>query len=208
MEPIWSFWAILAALMIGAISPGPSFVIVARTAIGTSRQEALAAAVGMAVGATLFATAALLGLHLVLTAVPKLYGVLKLAGGLYLIHLATRIWRGAGRPLDVGAPDTASTSSLRKGFLVGLLTQLSNPKTAIVHASVFGALLPADYTPAFAASLLTSILVLEATWYGLVAVVLSTAGPRRAYLRFKSSLDRAAGTVLGVLGIRLLADTR
>lgn len=42
---------ILAVLFIGGISPGPSFVLVARTAIGNSRAAGMASALGMAAGA-------------------------------------------------------------------------------------------------------------------------------------------------------------
>ena len=38
--------SILGAVMIGAISPGPSFVLVSRTAMTSSRRDGLAAALG------------------------------------------------------------------------------------------------------------------------------------------------------------------
>jgi len=53
---------ILAALLLGAMSPGPSFVIVARNAIGLSRGDGLATAAGMGIGGVFFSGIALLGL--------------------------------------------------------------------------------------------------------------------------------------------------
>jgi threonine/homoserine/homoserine lactone efflux protein len=64
--------AVASAIPLGAISPGPSFVMVARIAVSRSRQQALAAAFGMGVGGSVFAAAALLGLQALLTAVPWL----------------------------------------------------------------------------------------------------------------------------------------
>ncbi len=52
---------ILAALLLGAMSPGPSFVIVARNAIGLSRGDGLATALGMGIGGVFFSGIALLG---------------------------------------------------------------------------------------------------------------------------------------------------
>ena len=40
-------FAILVALLLGAMIPGPSFVLVARNAIGLSRRDGLATALGV-----------------------------------------------------------------------------------------------------------------------------------------------------------------
>ncbi|MGF6701917.1 hypothetical protein OKW38_006594 [Paraburkholderia sp. MM5496-R1] len=72
---------ILAALLLGAMSPGPSFVIVARNAIGLSRGDGLATALGMGIGGVFFSGIALLGLYTLLATVEWLYVGLKVAGG-------------------------------------------------------------------------------------------------------------------------------
>ena len=64
--------AIGGAIALGAISPGPSLVMVARTTVAHSRWAGLAAALGMGAGGVVFATAALLGLQGLLIAGPWL----------------------------------------------------------------------------------------------------------------------------------------
>ena len=71
--------AIVATLTAGVVSPGPSFLLVARTAVSSSRSDGLAAALGMGAGGVVFAVAALLGLQGILLAVPSLYVALKVA---------------------------------------------------------------------------------------------------------------------------------
>ena len=215
---------ILGAVALGVISPGPSFVMVARMAIAVSRRNALAAALGMGVGGVVFAGLALFGLSAVLDRVGGLYLALKVAGGLYLLTLGWRIWRGAPRALVVpgaatdtpqvpgaatGMPQgpgaaTGMPQGLGKSFLLGLATQLSNPKTAVVYASIFAALLPAHPPAWLVAALLPLLFILEAGWYALVAVSLSSARPRGVYLRAKTLIDRCAGAVMGLLGLRLV----
>ncbi|MGO7998214.1 LysE family transporter, partial [Rhizobium ruizarguesonis] len=56
------FISIVAALAVGAMSPGPSFVVVSRIAISRSRLDGLAAAFGMGAGGVVFAVLALAGL--------------------------------------------------------------------------------------------------------------------------------------------------
>ena len=192
--------SIAGALTLGAMSPGPSFVMVARTAVAVSRAGGLAAALGMGVGGLVFAALALLGLHVLLTAVPGFYIAFKVAGGVYLIYLGWLIWRGARQPLDMdGAPVRAGRS-----FWLALLTQLSNPKTALVYASVFVSLLPREVPAVAAALLLAIIFTIEAGWYAIVAFALSARSPRAAYLRSKTWIDRAAGTVMAALGLKLI----
>ena len=91
--------SILAAIAIGAMSPGPSFVLVSRIAVVSSRSHGLASALGMGVGGAFFAALAVLGLTALLMQFEWLYLMLKILGGGYLIYLAIKIWRGASEPL-------------------------------------------------------------------------------------------------------------
>jgi threonine/homoserine/homoserine lactone efflux protein len=203
MQEVAAIIGITTALAIGAASPGPSFIMVARTAASTTRTNGLYAALGMGVGGLLFAAAALLGLNGLLRVVPSLYWALKLLGGMYLAYIGIRIFLGAKGPLDTYGLDQASTKAATRFFSLGMMTQLSNPKTAIVYASVFAAFLPSNTSLAFDSMVAALVFMVEAGWYSIVAVILSSAGPRTAYLRSKIWTDRAAGGVMGVLGLKL-----
>lgn len=206
IEPSVAVLGILGALLIGAMSPGPSFVLVARTSIGVSRRDGLAAALGMGVGGLVFGGLAFLGLRAALEQVGWLYAGLKVLGGLYLVYLASVLWRSATHPIDAPASAEPGQRLLRRSFALALATQLSNPKTAVVYASIFAAFLPASLPGWIAAAMLPSIFLVETGWYALVALGLSSGRPRAAYLRWRRGIDRAAGSVMGALGIRLIAD--
>lgn len=89
-----SLMAIAAVLIMGVISPGPSFIFVARNAVARSRLHGMVTALGNGAGAAIFSIMAMLGLQKVLTAVPELFIGLKVAGGLYLLWLGYKIFRG------------------------------------------------------------------------------------------------------------------
>jgi threonine/homoserine/homoserine lactone efflux protein len=103
MESLLAVLSIAGAITLGAISPGPSFVLVARTSVARSRTDALAMALAMGV--------------------PFLYGVLKVVGGAYLVYLGWGLWRHAAMPILL---EEAVQSSARS-FWLGLATQMSNP---------------------------------------------------------------------------------
>jgi len=206
MTDLLPFLAILGVLAVGTVSPGPSFVFVARTSIARSRRDGLAAALGMGAGGVIFALLALLGLRAVLVEHGWVYAALRLAGGIYLLYLALGLWRGATRPLAAPAALPARGSGLGRSFAAGLLTQLSNPKTAVVYGSVFAALLPAQPAAWLFGALPATILFLEAGWYAVVAMSFSAGRPRALYAAGKRWIDRAAGGIMAALGARLVVE--
>ncbi|WP_055047956.1 LysE family translocator [Devosia sp. A16] len=207
MEHFLPLFAILGALLLGAISPGPSFVFVVRTAVAQSRTEGLAAALGMGMGAMLYAALAVLGLRTLMQDGGLLFTALKVAGGLYLVYLAWKIWRHAADPITVEAGATPAADP-RKAFTFGLLTQLSNPKIVAVFGAVFAALLPANPEPWLYWALPPLIFLQETLWYSIVAIAFSATRPRALYLSAKLWVDRAAAAFIGILGIRLIIEAR
>jgi threonine/homoserine/homoserine lactone efflux protein len=202
MTPTLAILAISGAIAVGAASPGPSFVMVMRTALARSRADGVAAAFGMGIGGVIFCSAALLGMRAVFAQAPSIYLGFKIAGGAYLLYLAFRMWKGAKQPFQVEAGG-AARPQVMKSFLLGLATQLSNPKTLVFYGSVF-ALLPADL-PTWSTLVLPAIIMaIETGWYMIVALVFSLRKPRAAYLKFKTWVDRFAAGVMGALGLKLI----
>lgn len=202
MTPTLAILAISGAIAIGAASPGPSFVMVMRTALARSRSDGVAAAFGMGIGGVIFCTLALLGMRTIFAQAPWLYLGFKIAGGAYLLYLAFRMWMGAKQPFlaEAGA---ASQPQILKSFLLGLATQLSNPKTLVFYGSVF-ALLPA-HLPVWSYLVLPPVIMaIETGWYLVVALVFSLGKPRAAYLRWKTWVDRFAAGVMTALGLKLI----
>ncbi len=205
MADLVALFTILGALLVGAISPGPSFVFVVRTSVAQSRLEGLAAALGMGVGALVFGALAVLGLRTLMAEGGWIFTGLKIAGGLYLVYLGWRIWRGASEPVVVGH-EGARQTNVPRAFWLALLTQLSNPKIVAVFGAVFAALLPADPPGWLYVALPPLIFVQETAWYALVALAFSSNRPRALYLGAKLWIDRVAAALIGVLGLRLIYE--
>lgn len=196
--------AIAGVLVVGAMSPGPSFLIVARNALGLSRSHGVATALGTGLGVAIFAVLASFGVTTLIETVPNAFLVFKVVGGAYLLYLAWRIWGGAREPLHTDAQQQTAHISLFAAFRQGLITQTSNPKTALVIAGIFAAFVPANPPPN--TSLLVAVIafVIDFGWYALVALSLSTPRSRRVYQKAKIGFDRTAAVFLGAVGVRLL----
>ena len=203
LESLLILGSIAMALMLGAMSPGPTFIYVAKNSIAISRKHGLYTALGTGTGAAIFGLLAVMGLQAILLAVPSAYLLLKICGGLYLLFLAYKIVQHAKAPIQTNLVD-GPQMSLRRAITTGLITQLSNPKIAIVLASIFTALLPKEIPNYFYVVLPILCFFIDAGWCSLVAVALSSEKPRQAYIKFKVVFDRAAGAVMTLLGLKLI----
>ncbi len=201
------FIPIAIALGVGVISPGPSFIFVTQTAMQKSRIHGIATSLGMGTGALIYSLVAIMGLFVILQTVPILYLVLKIIGGLYLFYIAYSMWKRANDPkIDTTQGETSINQhgSLGKAYVLGLLTQLSNPKTAIVIGGIFMAFLP-DRIPDYSIPLLSMMaFIIDAGWYMIVAIALSTSKAQSIYTRFKKTINRFASGLMGLLGLKLV----
>jgi threonine/homoserine/homoserine lactone efflux protein len=198
-----AFWAIhIAAVM----SPGPSFIVVLRTAVAESRMAGIAVALGLGLGTLVWAVAAWFGLSALFAVAPWLFDVMRYAGALFLVFLAVMLWRHARDPVTLEPGAGGKAGNLRAAIRLGLLTQFANPKVAIFFGTIFLVALPPDPSVMVLIAVFAIVFLNEFCWYALVALVMA-AGPVRArYARSKPMIDRVTGTFLGALGLRLLVD--
>jgi threonine/homoserine/homoserine lactone efflux protein len=203
----------LAAVhLMAAASPGPSFVLVAQTAVGSGRRAGLLAALAMMLGAVIWAAAALYGLQALFARFEWLYLAMRIGGGLYLLYLAVMLWRHAPEPLPepsaAGDKTTGDNAGAVQGFVRALLLQLSNPKVMVFFGSIFLALLPAHPPTGMQIATLAIVAFNEFTWYALITLLFSGGPARAIYRRAKFWLDRIMGGALALLGLRLALLSR
>ncbi len=191
--------------LLGAMSPGPSFLLTAQTAAAGTRRDGVMVALGLGLGAALWAFAALFGLNLLFQKSPVIYAAMRLAGALFLMWIGFRIFRNAAKPLSLGADEGGLAQN---PFVKGLLLQISNPKVVMFFSSIFIAMLPKE-TPVWMLIALVGIVFCnDLWWYSLVGVFFASGPVRGYYLRAKLWLDRIMGLALGGLGLKLLGSLR
>jgi len=182
-------------------SPGPALLHALRVSLAEGRAAGILTGVGLGAMAAAWTGLALLGLGQLFALVPWLYGALRIVGALYLLWIAWTIWRGADAPVGPVAGVAPGRAVLR-----GLAINLANPKSALFAAAVLVVIFPAGLGPAEMALIVANHLAVEILFYGAVALILSHGAARAAYLESKPLLDRIAGGILGLLGLRLLLD--
>lgn len=189
--------ALVSALSLAILTPGPAIIATVQTAFAHGRERALPYALGLAFGASLWCIAALGGLAVVFRLHPALFAGMKILGGLYLLWFAWGLWRASTRPLPPAAGGA-------KGFFGGITLNLSNPKPALFYAALILSVFPEPMAPARQALVYGLCLATELFWYALVAVLMSTAPMRARYFAAKTWIDRAAGLAMALLGFLLI----
>lgn len=196
----------VAIISIGMVlTPGPNMVYLTSRAISQGRLAGLISLAGVALGFLCYLLASALGLATLFRAVPIAYDVVRVAGALYLGYLAWNMLRPQGvSPFE---ERNLSPHSPRRLFMMGLVTNLLNPKIALMYS----ALIP-QFIDISAGSTLEQFVQL-----GFVQVVIAvtvngvivlTASSVSKFLSEKPSAMRAqrmiSGSVLSIFAVDIL----
>ena len=191
------------------LTPGPNMVYLISRSICQGRAAGLISLGGVVLGFVFYMMSAALGITALVMAVPYAYDALRIGGALYLLYLAWQAVKPGGRsPFEV---KNLSVDSPKKLFLMGFLTNLLNPKIAVMDLS----LLPQFIDPAHG-SVLSQSLVLGftqiATSVTVNAVIVILAGSIAIFLSSRPTWFKVQrwlmGTVLAALAVRMLTESK
>ena len=191
------------------LTPGPNMIYLISRSITQGAAAGIVSLGGVALGFVFYMLCAAFGITALLFAIPYAYDALRFAGAAYLLWLAWQALKPGGRSpfqvkrLDVDGP--------RKLFAMGFVTNLLNPKIAMLYL----ALLPQFIDPT-AGSALTQSLALGAIQIvisvSVNAMIALAAGSIALFLGSRPNwllLQRwLMGTVLAGLAVRMALETR
>ena len=197
-----SFIPVAGAHFLALLSPGPDFILIARSALVSGWRASVAVCLGVALGNGIFIALAVSGFALLDTGGPLFKGI-QWAGAAYLFYLGVRFWRAASASHGgvVGVGGGNANADPRAGFLAGLGSALLNPKNGLFYMSLFS-VLAAQATP-------TSVQVLYGLWMFsvvlgwdlLVARLLIARGRAPGAVRHGPWVERVAAVLLIALAL-------
>ncbi|MBO9718251.1 MAG: LysE family translocator [Pseudoxanthomonas sp.] len=202
-----SAFALLALGMV--LAPGPNMVYLVSRSVSQGPRAGLVSLAGVATGFLAYLLCAALGITALLMTVPYAYDALRAAGAAYLLWLAWQALRpGARSPLQVRA---LPADGPRRLFLMGLLTNLLNPKIAVLYLSLLPQFIDPSRGPVLGQSLVLGGVQIAVSVMVNAAIVLG-AGRVAAFLGGRPSWARLQrwlmGTVLAALAVRMATEAR
>jgi len=153
----------LLTSLVVVLIPGTGVVYTINTGLTLKWRANLAAAVGCTLGIVPHILASILGLSALLNMSAHVFSALKIAGSMYLLYLAWKMWREAGTlEIDQKAAETGALQIALKGIAINLL----NPKLTIF----FFAFLPLFISPNSASPTLEMV-TLSAVFMSMTLIV-------------------------------------
>jgi len=192
------------------LTPGPNMIYLISRSICQGRVAGLISLGGVALGFMVYMLCAALGITALLMAVPFAYDALKLGGALYLLYLAWQAVKPGGR--SAFQLRDLPQDGPRRLFMMGFVTNLLNPKVAVIYLS----LLPQFIVPDCHGSVLAQSLVLGFTQImisvSVNALIALSAGSIASFLAAKPLWQLVQrwlmGTVLAGLAVRMALEGR
>lgn len=198
MNPLGMLAAVAGLWTVAVVTPGPNALLVARLAAMRGRGAGLAAVAGIALGTLAWSLSGFFGVQALFLFAPLLYRALMLAGAGWLVWVGLRLIRGSFQP------PRAQGSAVGPAFRAGLLTCLSNPKSMLLVASLFAAVMPHGAPLPLGLASVAEMVAISLAWYGAVVLLLTTPHAAAAYARAGRWLDRAAGTIFIAFGLAVV----
>jgi threonine/homoserine/homoserine lactone efflux protein len=167
-------WSFLIASILIELTPGPNMTWLAVLGAARGRLPALSAVAGIALGLSVAAAIAGVGLTALFTKVPALFYALRWAGTLYLLYLAWEAWH------DAAVPEKVNHQTSGQSFLQGLISNILNPKAYLFYAAVLPQFIDSTKSISQQIVLLSAIYVAVAT--SIHAIIAILAGSVAAWL--------------------------
>ncbi|SSC70414.1 unnamed protein product [Ciceribacter sp. T2.26MG-112.2] len=191
------------------LTPGPNMIYLVSRSICQGPAAGLVSLGGVALGFVFYMLMSALGITVLVMAVPFAYDALKFAGAAYLLWLAWQAVRPGGRsPFQVR---DLPKDSPRRLFMMGLVTNLLNPKAAVLYLS----LLPQFVDPALGSVLLQSVVLgasqiaISVTVNAMIALMAGSIALFLAGRPFWMVVQRwLMGTVLAGLAVRMATEAQ
>jgi len=198
-----SQWLSLALVcLLGAMSPGPSLVVVVRQSFAGGSRAGITCAIVHGVGIFLWAAMMVSGLGALVIASPDLFLAFRFAGAVFLIYLGIQSLRATSAGSEeVTAPfDGNHGSPAREGFLIAL----TNPKIAVFFAALFSQFIRPDAPAVEQWMIAGTAAIIDILWYAAVALLLSRTAVLAQFQRHNLLLSRVFGAILIALAFSVV----
>ena len=161
---------IIIVCLLGAMSPGPSMVVVINNAITKSRVNGIITAIAHGIGITLYALFAVLGIGLIIQTSSFIFNGLQILSIVFLFYLGVQSLRNIN---EIDFEDTSikrGATSFAQGFIISIL----NPKIFVWFVAIYSQFMSTDNDLTLNAALVITAGIVDTLWYILLVYLVTT----------------------------------
>lgn len=201
-------WFKLAAIcFLGAISPGPSFALVASNALVRGRSYGVATGVGHGVGIGLWAFMTAAGIAKIMVDNSSTLLVSQTLGACLIGYIGFRtLMVGDWTLVQQKNLDNINVQPLFRGVSEGFLISLFNPKIALFFLAIFSHIVSSESGRSEIVVMGVTAAVIDALWYVGVALMLTGSEIIGIFENRAKFISMISGSFLILIAVYLLAE--
>lgn len=205
---------------VAQLTPGPDVLLIAKTAAADRISNSLKVAAGISMGIIVWVCLTLLGFTVLIQQWPWIQQLIMLGGGIFLAKMGYAMFKEGWQVFDEKQKNTQSgdmtiantvaesteVKPQRNYFLLGLYTNLTNPKTLIYFSSVFSLALSSSASQYLKLQLAIIIPIQTFATFSLLTWILSRAAIKQKYQAAAQYIDMISGVLFLGFAMLLLID--
>ncbi|MDT7619484.1 MAG: hypothetical protein QOF99_385 [Pseudonocardiales bacterium] len=202
--------AFVVTCVLIVVAPGPSFAVMVNQSLRNGRLGGLAAVLGNASGLVFWASASVFGLTALIRTSEFAFLALKVVGAAYLCWLGLRtLVRSRATAADDPVVMRTGGGGRLTAFRTGMVTNLANPKAAVLYLALLPQFLPAGGATLADTAVLAAVqMAISVSWYTLVVLAVGLVRRTLARPSVKARVEQISGLVLVGLGLRMITLSR
>ena len=197
------FWVQFATIcIVGAMSPGPSMVLIIRNSIKYGRVSGILSSVGHAIGIGIYAGISVAGLQIILINNIFLFNTIQFCGSVFLLVLGILFLRDTRQKLSI-KNEQKKFNSFTQGFAISIL----NPKILIWFAAIFSQFIEISSTNFVKLTMVLIASSIDGLWYIILTIIVTGFGLKQFLENNTKIIQNISGAVLIFISIIILYNT-
>jgi RhtB (resistance to homoserine/threonine) family protein len=192
-------------VLLGAMSPGPDFVIVTKNSLSGSRRLGILTGLGIAFALLVHISYTSLGLAVIIHKSKALYLTIKIVGAAYLIYLGLQMIRGRKRASSSAKKEyNHRILTDKKAFVGGFLCNLLNPKASLFIMGLFTQVIQPNTSLGALLLVALEIMLITFFWFAFLSYILTHKAFSHKFHAYQSYLNLIMGILLIGFAFRIL----
>lgn len=196
MSEWFEYLSIGLIVLLGAMSPGPDFIVVTKNSLQGSRRLGILTAFGVSIALTIHVLYSSLGLAFLLHESKVAHFVVKMTGAVYLCYLGIQMIRQRNTSMSQENSTLPVQLNPGRAFTSGFLTNLLNPKASLFIVGLFTQVVQPGTSTMGITIIGLEIVLIHFVWFSLLSGILTHEKIHAQFNKIQSHLHIAMGVLL------------
>ena len=199
---LFIFLKVIAMCLVGAMSPGPSMVVVINNAIFKNRYHGIITSIGHGIGISIYAVFAVIGIGMIIKTDLILFNSIKIVSIIFLIYMGVKSIFNK-KSIDFENKNfKGGTTSFFQGFAISIL----NPKIFIWFIAIYSQFMSEKNDFLFNAYLVITAGIVDSIWYIFLTILTTSSVSLNFVKKNNYVLNKITGYIFILIGMALFVN--